>query len=360
MNMATLGVAALFLLAACERSAPQRAARSAAPEPARPTSTERPPLRPLTDAERGLAAELRRDVEWLAGEVGERNLDKAWNLDTAADGIARRLETSGHTVQRLGYAVGQSAPSAAPAQQTIGESVVQNLEVRVIGGLKGSEQVVVGAHYDTHSGCPGADDNASGVAAVLALARRLSKHRPSRTLRFVFFVNEEQPYFQTEQMGSLVYAKRLVAEGATIAAMLSIESIGYFSDEPGSQRYPEPLKGKYPSVGDFIAVVANERSRPLLEQVMVPMKRASIPVVGDSMPEELPGVGWSDHWSFWRVDAPALMITDTAPYRYPHYHRASDTADRLDFERMARTVAALEQVVQHLGQVDEPRDKASE
>src|SRR5688572_21340496 len=102
MNMATLGAAALLLLAACERSAPQRAARSVAPEPARPASPDRPPLRPLTDTERGLAAELRRDVEWLAGEVGERNLDKAWNLDTAADGIARRLETSGHTVQRLG------------------------------------------------------------------------------------------------------------------------------------------------------------------------------------------------------------------------------------------------------------------
>jgi Peptidase family M28 len=295
-------------------------------------SSPPPSLAVPTPEERDLAVRLKTTVEHLSVKLGERNMEKSWNYASATDDIARDLEKLGYEARRQGYA--------------IGTDVVQNIEAKVPGGRHGDESVVVGAHYDTERGSPGADDNASGVAAVFELARMFREKKPSRTLRFVFFANEEAPYSQTEQMGSLVYAKDLVAHGTRVVAMLSLESIGYFSSDAGSQHYPPELASRYPTVGDFIAVVGNEASRPLLDNLTQTLKRsATLPVVGDVLPDTVPDGSRSDHWSFWKLGIPAVMITDTAPFRNPHYHKTTDLPDVLDFDRMSRVVAGLAKVL---------------
>jgi Zn-dependent M28 family amino/carboxypeptidase len=208
----------------------------------------------------------------------------------------------------------------------------------------------VGAHYDSVVGSPGANDNASGVAGLLALARRFAGKPRGQTLRFVAFVNEEPPYFQTEEMGSLVYAKRCQARGDNISAMVSLETIGYFSDAPGSQKYPSAGLGFfYPSKGNFIGFVGNTRSRALLRSAVSAFKKErKLPCEGASLPAVIPGIGWSDQWSFWQCGYPAIMVTDTAPFRYPHYHSSTDTPDKLDYDRFALVVSGMEKVIAEL------------
>jgi hypothetical protein len=286
-------------------------------------------LEPITDHERELSEELEKDVGELSQKIGERNVDKKWELAGAADFLAGALEDMGYRLHRQGYEIDGIA--------------AQDLAVEVVGAKNPDEIVIVGAHYDSAAGSPGADDDASGVAAVLALARRFKSATPERTLRFVFFALEEPPYFQTPNMTSLRYAKASESRGEHVVAMLSVESIGYFSDAAGSQRYPKPLAERYPTTGSFVAIVGNEASRGLVDIVTEAFRnRATIPVEGAALPENLPGVGASDHWSFWQTRVPAVMVTDTAPFRYEHYHKPSDTPDKLDFERMARVVAGLE------------------
>jgi len=168
-------------------------------------------------------------------------------------------------------------------------------------------------------------------------------------LRLVFYVNEELPWFGTEQMGSLVHASRLHREGREVVAMLSLETIGWYSDSAGSQRYPFPFNLLYPSTGDFIGFVANPRSRNLVRQVVGSFRRyAAFPSEGAVGPESIAGVSWSDQWAYWKFGWPAVMVTDTAPYRYPHYHTLHDTPDKLDYERLARVVKGLEAVTREL------------
>ncbi|MGH9312465.1 MAG: M28 family peptidase, partial [Vicinamibacterales bacterium] len=204
-------------------------------------------------------------------------------------------------------------------------------------------------HYDSVVGCPGADDNATGVAGLIEVARAMAVRPPARTVRFVGFVNEEPPFFQTPDMGSLRYAKRSRERGDRIMAMISVESVGYYSDAANSQRYPFPFNLFYPATGDFIAFVANVRSRALLHQTMRSFRRhARLPSEGAAAPAGIEGIGWSDHWAFWQHGYPGVMITDTALFRYPHYHTALDTPDRIDYPRMARLVAGLARVVDDL------------
>jgi Zn-dependent M28 family amino/carboxypeptidase len=170
-----------------------------------------------------------------------------------------------------------------------------------------------------------------------------------RTIRFAAFVNEEPPFFFTGRMGSAVYAKEQRRSGAKIAAMFSLETIGYFSDRPGSQRYPFPLRGLYPDRGCFIAFVGNLASRRLVRRSIRTFRRhARLPSEGIAAPGYLPGVFWSDQWAFWRQGYRAVMITDTAPFRYPFYHTPQDTPDKLDYDRMAHLVAGLAEVVRDL------------
>jgi Zn-dependent M28 family amino/carboxypeptidase len=224
-----------------------------------------------------------------------------------------------------------------------------NIEAEIAGSTRPEELVLVGAHYDTVPHCPGANDNASGTAALLALARSLAPVRPQRTLRFAAFVNEEPPHFQTGSMGSLVYARRCRQRRERVTAMLSLETIGYYRTGPGTQHYPPVFASFYPRQGDFIAVVGNVGARQLVRRVVQSFRtREQFPCEGAAIPGAIPGVGWSDHWSFSQQGYPAVMITDTAPFRYPYYHTPEDTANQLDYDCLARVVEGLEGVIRDL------------
>jgi Zn-dependent M28 family amino/carboxypeptidase len=165
----------------------------------------------------------------------------------------------------------------------------------------------------------------------------------------VAFTNEEPPWFQTPDMGSYRHAASLKEQGVRVVAMLALESLGYYADEPGSQRYPAPLDRLYPDTGNFVAVVGTPAHGALVGFVHDGMARAgTIPVQQGAFPPGLPGVGWSDHWSFWEMGYPALMLTGTAPFRNPHYHLATDTPDTLDYARLAGAVAAIRLAVEGL------------
>lgn len=294
-------------------------------------------LAPLDAEGRARADALRADVVALVGDGRERSQRVDGTLDRAADHIVDALGSAGYPVQRLGYASDQAR--------------VVNVEATLAGQGDAASIVVVGAHYDTAAGAPGADDNASGVAAMLAIARALARERftPSRTLRFVAFANEEPPFFWNEEMGSLVYAKACKAKGERIAAMLSLETLGYFSDERGSQKYPPVVSWFYPDRGDFIGFVGNTSSRSLVRASVGAFRRhARFPSEGAALPGFVAGVGWSDHWSFWQQGYPAVMVTDTAPFRNPHYHQASDRPETLDYDRLSRVTDGLVAVVKEL------------
>src|SRR2546423_3742970 len=207
----------------------------------------------LNEAEVALRAELAADVKTLAGDIGERNMHRYPQLLVAADFVEASLAHAGLTPRRESYELRGRA--------------CHNIEAEIRGTTP--EIFVVGAHYDSVFGCPGANDNGSGVAALLALARRFAGKPARQTLRFVAFVNEEPPYFQSEEMGSFVYAKRCKERGDRIAGMISLETIAYFSDAPGSQKYPSPGLGFfYPRKGNFIGFASDTRSRSLLRAVV--------------------------------------------------------------------------------------------
>ena len=293
------------------------------------------PLPALTEAEISLQRELQAHVEKLAGEIGERNLIWYKNLITAAEYIETTLTKAGYAVHQHGYEVSGK--------------MSYNLEVEIAGTDRPEEIVVIGAHYDSVTGSPGANDNATGVAAVLALAGRFSGQRTSRTLRFVAFVNEEPPFFQTSSMGSRVYAQASRQRDEKVVAMLSLETIGYYAEEDGSQRYPPPMSLFYPSTGNFIAFVGNVKSGPLVREVVGSFRRhAKFPSEGAAFPGFIPGVGWSDHWAFWKEGYPAVMVTDTAPFRYPAYHSHQDTPEKVKYDQMARVVGGLRKVIADL------------
>jgi hypothetical protein len=277
-------------------------------------------------------ASLRRTVETLAGTVGIRNVRHVEALAEAARVIEAELGAAGLTVERQTF--------------TMDGVSTANLSATIAGNGAAREIVVVGAHYDTAGPTPGADDNASGVAAVLELARLAARRRPARTLRFVFFTNEEPPYFQTEKMGSLVYARACRARGEDITAALSIESVGVFSDAPKSQHYPWPFSWFYPSTGNFLAFIGNPASRELTRRATVAFRRhATLGSEAAVLPDSIDGVGWSDHWAFWQAGYPAVMVTDTAVFRNRSYHQATDTPEKLDYDRLGRAVRGLDAVI---------------
>jgi len=289
-------------------------------------------LPPLSADELSLRDRLERHMTALSGAVGERNVWRHDALEAAASYIEEAL-------RELGYSV---AAQAYPAEG----KTVRNLETEIVGSLLPDEIVLIGAHYDSVQGSPGANDNASGVAALLEIARRLAGKRPARTVRFVAFVNEEPPFFYSQEMGSRVYARRARERGDNIVAMLSLETIGYYVDAKGSQHYPFPVYSLfYPDTGDYIAFIGNLSSRSLVRQSLGSFRRhTAFPSEGIAAPGWLGGIHWSDHWSFWQEGYPALMVTDTALFRYPHYHAGSDTSDKIDYPRLARIVAGLTRV----------------
>jgi Zn-dependent M28 family amino/carboxypeptidase len=295
-------------------------------------------LPPLTTEQTQLAERLRKHVTVLGAEIGERNLWRDGTLAATADYIEATLRAAGYEVFSQAYT----------AQGTR----VRNLEAVLGGTSRAEESVVIGAHYDTVKGSPGANDNASGVAGLLEIARLLVARPLARSVRFVAFVNEEAPFFYTWEMGSHRYARRARERGDNITAMLSLETIGYYSDADGSQQYPNPVYSwLYPNTGNFIGFVGNLASRKLVRQSLGSFRRHSaFPSEGVAAPGRMAGIHWSDHWSFWEEGYAAVMVTDTALFRYPHYHASTDTPDRLDYQRLARVVAGLAQVTADLAQ----------
>lgn len=305
--------------------------------PGRSFSGEAPTL---SAADAALASQLRADVTHLAVTIGERNLgQRPQALETSALWLEAQLADAGYVVESERYEVkGQS---------------VRNLIADLRGSERPSEQIVIGAHYDSAEGTPGADDNASGVAVGLALARRFASTPQPRTLRFVFFTNEEPPYFRTADMGSDVAARNARARNDDVRAMLSLETMGYFTEAERSQHYPWPFSAFYPSTGHFIGFVADTGSRALAHAVVSSFReRATIASEGSSVPSFIRGIDWSDHGPYWRAGYRALMVTDTALFRNPNYHEPTDLPPTLDFERLARVTRGLEDVLVRLGQGD--------
>jgi hypothetical protein len=295
-------------------------------------------MQPLDNFQSRVRDHLREHVNVLAEQIGERNLQHYDKLEQAALYIRRVLEvTQGYKVQEDDY--------------TVEGKTCRNLYATLDGTDKSKGIVVIGAHYDSVAGSPGANDNASGVAAVLELARILKDEAPAQSIMFAFFPNEEPPYFQTKDMGSLVLAREFAWKKLPITAMISVETIGYFSDQPGTQKYPGGIASFYPDTGNFIGFVSDLRSRALLHKALAEFRSSThFPSEGATLPASVEGVGYSDHWSFWQAGYRAFMVTDTAPFRYPYYHTANDTPDKIDYDKMARIVVGLKHVAMKLAE----------
>lgn len=293
-------------------------------------SVEHPRVAGVPD-EHAIAAALRRHVVAIAG--APRNVRHYESLQHAAEYIDGEFTRAGYHPDHQAFEVE-------------GQRVI-NIEAARRGGRRPDRILVIGAHYDSVSDSPGANDNASGVAVLLELARLHAASPSPTTVRFVAFVNEEPPYFMTTAMGSWRYAADAAARGDNIVAMVSLETIGYYSDEVGSQRYPFPFGAVLPSRGNFLAMVSNIRSAPVLRSAAKAFRSATrLPLIASPAPAWIPGIAWSDHWSFWQHRYPALMLTDTALYRYPHYHADTDTPEKLHYGNMARVLTGCAAVIQ--------------
>ncbi len=293
------------------------------------------PLPPATNDEQDIATRLKGHVVAIASVP--HNVKHYPALERAAQYIEGTLEGLGYMVTRQVF--------------TVAGQPVRNIEVQRAAQSGDAPTLVVGAHYDSYNDAPGANDNGTGVAAVLELARLLKDWQPQRMrLRLVLFVNEEPPYYRTPDMGSWRYAKLLSERGEKVHGMISLETLGAFSDKPGSQKYPAPFGSIFPSTADFIAFVALTGSRSFLHEVMASFRRhTAFPSIGGAAPDALvPGIGWSDHWAFGSFGYPAIMITDTALFRYAHYHLPTDTPDKVDYDRLARITKGMERVVREI------------
>jgi Zn-dependent M28 family amino/carboxypeptidase len=308
-------------------------------------------------------ARLRADVGHLSVDLYPRSYDQVESLERSAQFILAELRSSGGRV----------------TEQTVeAEGVAYRNLVARYGPEQGS-LLVIGAHYDSHGDVqqaarhggeatpathtPGADDNASGTAALLELARLLGRHPPARPVELVAYTLEEPPYFRTEHMGSAWHARALKAEARAVELMLSLEMVGYFSDEPGSQRYPvSGMEALYSDRGDFILVAGHLGDFALMRRVKARMAGAvDLPVRSINAPALLQGIDFSDHLNYWREGYPALMITDTAFLRNPYYHRAEDTQEKLDYVRMGKVVQAVFAVTRGtaVGGGDQPFDSGA-
>jgi hypothetical protein len=286
----------------------------------------------LTPLEAETVGRLRADISMLADSIGYREAVSAHaGLERASGWVAGTLASI--------------APGGTAQEFRVGGRAVRNHALTLVGA-DSQAFVLVGAHYDAVPVTPGADDNASGVAATLELARRFAARPAGCAVRVVLFTNEEPPYFWSDSMGSIVYARAMAARGERPAAIYVLESVGYYRDEPNSQKYPPMLGWFYPSVANFVAFVGDVRSRALVHRSIADFRAvATIPSAGSAAPTQFPGVGWSDHWAFWQVGMPAVMVTGTAPYRNAHYHEDTDDLAHLDLARLSRVVTGMEHVV---------------
>lgn len=290
-----------------------------------------------TQAARPMHADQHRlyaDVKFLTELRPARHYRNLASLNKAADYIRTEFEKldAGRVEEQLFKADGRQY-----------RNIIHSV------GPADAPRLIIGAHYDVCGEQSGADDNASAVAGLLETARLLHQLRPNLNYRvdFVAYPNEEPPYFATEYMGSAVHAKSLHQAKVPVRAMICYEMIGYFRDEPGSQRFPnEQLAALYPSTGNFITVVGRTGQEAFVQQVQQLMQgQAQIDVQRINLPESMGLAGLSDHRSYWKYGYDALMINDTAFLRNPNYHLPSDTIDTLDFKRMAEVVNGVYAVI---------------
>jgi Zn-dependent M28 family amino/carboxypeptidase len=293
------------------------------------------PLALLNEGQQEMKLNLERHVRKLADEIGERN----------AHNYPGFLETERYITEQFragGYAI--------RTQSFYFDGVeMRNVEAELRGTELPDEIIVIGAHYDTVYGSPGADDNASGVAGLLELARLFASKPQKRTLRFVAFANEENPNAAWETMGSYEYARECKERNEKIVAMISLEMIGVYSDAPGSQRYPLPFSLLYPEVGNFIGFVSNLASGKFVRRCVGTFRQAGLfPSEGVAAPEFIRDIHRSDHWSFWQFGYPGLMLTDTSNFRNTLYHTTADVPAILDFGKMTLVICGIEKVVDDL------------
>ena len=338
----------LALVAGCAGGAVPEAVVPASAGEASPAGASTPeppprPLSPLTSEEQELRGQLEKEVGAIA-ELGPRSLAHTWNLYSATDHVARRLEILGYEVGRQGFPVG--------------EEVLQNLEVVVPG--KSAPTLVVAAHYDTNAESPGVNASASGAAVLLTLAQRLAGRHLERSLRMVWLCNEVSKEVGSDGKavgtegkaaglpGSAVYARHVQQAQVPVLATLTLGSLGYYSVSTGSQRYPEELlfgAERRTQFGDFIGVLSNAGSNSLLEQLRPVLSAASLPVEELILPENAPLAAEGPQARFWNAGLPGLLLTDTAQFRSAHFDDAQDTLDKLDFDRLARVARLVDQIV---------------
>ena len=300
--------------------------------------------RPMMDSDGmqiidALEPALMAHIVSFADEIGPRNVFEPVKLSAAAEHIRVFWEKAGYEVVTQTFSV-QDVPC-------------QNLVVEIAGQTKPDEIVVVGAHYDTVSWAPGANDNGSAVAALLELSRLFSTQTVDRTVRFVAFTNEEPPFFKTRQMGSLVYARACREKEENIVAMVCLETIGYYRDERKTQKYPVPFRFFYPDKGNFLAVVGNLSSKPLVKTFTRHfMEESDFPIECVATFGFITGIDWSDQWSFWQCGYPAIMLTDTALFRYPYYHTSEDTSDKINNRQLAKATYGIFKALQVISKID--------
>ena len=279
-----------------------------------------------------LEKNLKTNVVKLSEKIGERNFIHYDSLQDAADYIIAEFKKYGYDPEIQTYDF-QNKP-------------YRNIIATKKGSVRPGEVVVIGAHYDSVIGSPGANDNGSAVGALLELARLFSEKDVERTVKFIAFVNEEPPFYLTGDLGSRGYAKDARKRKEDLKAMLSLETIGYYSDAKNSQSYPFFYGLFYPDQANFIGVVGNFSSWDLVKEVKSAFKKNStFPVESVVAPNFVPGVNFSDHDSFWSYGYKACMVTDTAFYRYPYYHSAQDTYEKIDYPKLAEVTKGLYYVV---------------
>lgn len=288
----------------------------------------------LSEEMQALSTRLNEHVRVLSEEIGERHYKKMDALNRAADYIETQFQSFRYV----------------PKSQPVNGKVFRNIVVDLYGKQYRDNIIVIGAHYDSVWMTPGADDNASGVAALLEIARALAGKQLPITIRFVAFVNEEEPFFGGSDMGSGFSAKRSNEQNENIIGMFSLEMVGYYDDAPRSQDYPRPLRYFYPDRGNFIAFVSNLVSRKFLTTAVSAFREhAKFPSEGLAAPEMIvPDIRRSDNVSYWAYGYPAVMVTDTSNYRNWNYHNIGDTRQTLDYDRMARVVSGLTDMIEAL------------
>ncbi|MBX9568476.1 MAG: M28 family peptidase [Candidatus Obscuribacterales bacterium] len=322
-----------------------------------PGKSYKGPLPTLTESEQELSCKLSNHVWMLAGDIGARSLTSAPdNLEKAAQYIEHVLKSYGYVPKAQEFTAEtfvhrKQEPSGDDLKFPYAMEKITHKTRNIIAELPGDEAhkdcIIVGAHYDSVFDCPAANDNGSGVAALLEISRLLQAAQLKRTVRFVAFTNEEPPFFRTEQMGSHKYAQLCHQNNDKVAAMISLETIGFYTDEPNSQQFPHSiLRLLYPTTGNFVSFVSNLQSQSLLTKCISAFRQTTkFPSEGVALPAVVPGIDFSDHRPFWQLGYQAIMITDTAHLRYPHYHEAEDTPEKIDYDKFALVVAGLTRMI---------------